>query len=183
VSCRTPANTWGLKRYEQAHWLHFVTFSATIALLPASPDARRIVEQTLEQVRLWYVFYLTGYVVMPEHLHLLLSEPEHAKLSTALQMLKQITAHKLISYAPPMFSGKPATTTSTYGESTNGIEKLRYIHRNPVQRGLCESPEDWEWSSFRHHLRGVEGVVEIESQWTARRREQLGVTVRLMHRA
>ena len=30
------------------------------------------------------------------------------------------------------------------------IEKLRYIHRNPVKRGLCAAPEDWEWSSFRH---------------------------------
>jgi putative transposase len=30
-------------------------------------------------------------------------------------------------------------------------EKLRYIHRNPVKLGLCERPEDWEWSSFRHY--------------------------------
>lgn len=140
-------------------------------------------EQTLEQVRLWYVFYLTGYVVMPEHVHLLLSEPEHAKLSTALQMLKLITAHKLIAYAPADVFWQARYYDFNLWSEHKRIEKLRYIHRNPVQRGLCESPEDWEWSSFRHHLRGVEGVVEIESQWTARRREQLGVTVRLMHRA
>jgi putative transposase len=140
-------------------------------------------EQTLEQVRLWYVFYLTGYVVMPEHVHLLLSEPEHAKLSTALQMLKLITAHKLISYAPADVFWQARYYDFNVWSEHKRIEKLRYIHRNPVQHGLCESPEDWEWSSFRHHLRGVEGAVEIESQWTARRREQLGVTVRLMHRA
>jgi putative transposase len=51
------------------------------------------------------------------------------------------------------------------------IEKLRYIHRNPVKRGLVEGPEDWRWSSFVHYAMGTEGVVEIESQWTARRRE------------
>jgi putative transposase len=54
------------------------------------------------------------------------------------------------------------------------VEELRYIHRNPVKRGLAKSPEDWAWSSFRHYLSGVEGVVEIESQWTARKREQMG---------
>jgi len=50
------------------------------------------------------------------------------------------------------------------------IEKLRYMHRNPVARGLVEKPEDWPWSSFRHYATGVEGAVEIESQWTAFRR-------------
>jgi hypothetical protein len=54
------------------------------------------------------------------------------------------------------------------------IEKLRYIHRNPVRRGLVEKPEDWPWSSFRHYATGVEGVVEIESEWTARKRERMG---------
>jgi hypothetical protein len=52
------------------------------------------------------------------------------------------------------------------------VEKLRYIHRNPVQRGLCGKPEDWEWSSFRYYATGAEGRVEIESQWTARKRER-----------
>src|SRR5438094_5444032 len=53
--------------------------------------------------------------------------------------------------------------------------RLRYIHRNPVKRGLVEEPQDWPWSSFRHYLSGAEGVVEIESQWTARKRERMGV--------
>jgi hypothetical protein len=51
-------------------------------------------------------------------------------------------------------------------------EKLRYIHRNPVKRGLCERPDDWEWSSFRHYATGIEGRVEIESEWAARKRER-----------
>jgi hypothetical protein len=52
------------------------------------------------------------------------------------------------------------------------VEKLRYIHRNPVMRGLVGRPEDWIWSSFRHYLTGKESIVEIESHWTARRRQQ-----------
>ena len=46
-------------------------------------------------------------------------------------------------------------------------EKLRYMHRNPVKRGLVEKPEDWPWSRFRHYATGLKGTVEIESQWTA----------------
>jgi len=41
------------------------------------------------------------------------------------------------------------------------IEKLRYMHRNPVQRGLVESPEQWRWSSFRWYLCGEAGPVRI----------------------
>jgi putative transposase len=52
------------------------------------------------------------------------------------------------------------------------VEKLRYVHCNPVQRGLCNSAEEWEWSSFRHYATGCEGRVEIESEWTARKRER-----------
>ena len=55
------------------------------------------------------------------------------------------------------------------------VEKLRYIHRNPVKRGLVERPEDWLWSSFHHYLTGEEGMVEIESHWTATRREKQGI--------
>jgi putative transposase len=50
-------------------------------------------------------------------------------------------------------------------------EKLKYIHRNPVTRGLVEKPEDWAWSSYRHYATGVEGAIEIESFWTAWKRD------------
>jgi putative transposase len=46
------------------------------------------------------------------------------------------------------------------------VEKLRYIHRNPVTRGLVKKPEDYPWSSFRHWATGERGFVEIESHWT-----------------
>jgi hypothetical protein len=57
------------------------------------------------------------------------------------------------------------------------VEKLHYIRCNPVKRGLCERPEDWAWSSFLHHATGAEGQVEIESEWTARRRERAAGTL------
>ena len=48
--------------------------------------------------------------------------------------------------------------------------RLRYIHRNPVRRGLVAKPEDWRWSSYRHDQTGMHGTVEIEPEWTARER-------------
>jgi putative transposase len=52
------------------------------------------------------------------------------------------------------------------------VEKLKYIHRNPVERNLVEKPEDWPWSSFRPYATGEIGRVEIESEWTWNRRER-----------
>ncbi len=60
------------------------------------------------------------------------------------------------------------------------MEKLRYIHHNPAKVGLVERSDDWLWSSFHHYLTGEEGVVEIESHWTATRRENQG---NLSHRS
>ncbi len=52
-----------------------------------SGSARDVFEQTLERVRRWYDFYSVGYLVMPEHAHLLVSEPERSSLAVALRML------------------------------------------------------------------------------------------------
>ena len=47
------------------------------------------------------------------------------------------------------------------GTGREYIEKLRYIHRNPVKRGLVESPELWRWSSYRDYWLGERGKVKI----------------------
>jgi hypothetical protein len=52
------------------------------------------------------------------------------------------------------------------------VEKIDYIHSNPVTRGLAEKPEDWPWSSSRHWITGEPGRIEIESHWTWTRRER-----------
>ena len=44
------------------------------------------------------------------------------------------------------------------------IEKLRYMHRNPVKRGLVERPEQWKWSSFRAYFYGETGAVWVKAQ-------------------
>ena len=165
---------WGLKRYQETRDLHFVTFSCYHrAPLLDSPRARDIFVVILEKTRCWYGFYLVGYVVMPEHVHLLMSEPERGNLALALQMLKQNVSHELLANGKRFWQER-YYDFNVWSEKKR-VEKLRYIHRNPVMRGLALHPEDWQWSSFRHYVTGAENAVEIESQWTARRREQLGI--------
>jgi hypothetical protein len=59
----------------------------------------------------------------------------------------------------------------TGGENQRRVPALP----NPVRRGLVARPEDWKWSSARHYSTGEKGAVEIESHWTARRRQLLGL--------
>jgi putative transposase len=50
------------------------------------------------------------------------------------------------------------------GPDRKRIEKLRYMHRNPVKRELVERPEQWKWSSFRAYLYGEVGAVRVHDQ-------------------
>jgi putative transposase len=137
-------------------------------------------ELALERVRQSYELCVYGYVVMPEHVHLLVSEPEGSDLAHAMQSLKQGVARTLALRAAESFWQARYYDFNVWNEK-KFLQKLRYIHRNPVTRGLVERPEDWEWSSYRHYLTGQRGIVEIESQWTARWRERAGIfpTVKL----
>ena len=100
---------------------------------------------------------------MPEHAHLLISEPERGSLALALalQMLKQRVSQKLRGGSRTPF-WQPRYYDFNVWSERKRVEKLRYLHRNPVGRGLVASAEDWAWSSFRHYITGEAGVVEIE---------------------
>ena len=130
---------------------------------PAAARARSAFERSLEQTRIGYGFCLTGYAVMPEHVHLLVSEREARSLAAALQALKQPVARTLALRAAEPFWQARYYGFNVWSEETR-VEKLRSIHRNPVKRGLVEKPEDWQWSSFRHYRTGMRGTVEIESE-------------------
>jgi putative transposase len=157
-----------LIRIQQSKQSHFVTFSCY------GREARLTEESTcqafldsLERVRRRRGIRLYGYVLMPEHVHLLMSEPEHGLLCGALQALKISVARRA--------GGGTMWQRRYYDRNVcdheEFVEKLRYIHRNPVARGLCARPQEWPWSSFQHYLTAEMSVVEIESEWTAMRRE------------
>jgi putative transposase len=174
---------WGLKRYQETRQLHFITFGCYHrAPLLGTAHARDTFLSALERVRRWYGFYVVGYVVMPEHVHLLISEPESGSLALALQTMKQIVSRAL---RQPGVT-KPFWQARYYDfnvwSDRERVEKLRYLHR-PVKRRLVDEPEDWPWSSFRHYLTGAPCPVKVESPWTARRREHMGIFPKVSRRA
>ncbi len=152
----------------QTHFVTFCCYRRRPSFTP--PTSRRVFEAALERVRRNFGLCVYGYVVMPEHVHLLLSEPPHGTLAEAIKSLKQGVARRLIGTAEHFWQKRYYDFNVRNGRQF--VEKLRYIHRNPVARGLCERPEEWEWSSFRQWATGCEGGVEIECEWTARRRER-----------
>ena len=160
-----------LIRYQESTDFHFLTFSCDRRLPRlAQGDGYAIFEQELERVRQRYEFVVTGYVLMPEHVHLLVSEPKQTTLRSVIQVLKQQTSRKLKSPQEPQF-WLPRYYDFNVWNYAKLSEKLKYMHRNPVVRGLVDKPESWPWSSFRHYATGEIGAVEIESEWTARKRE------------
>jgi putative transposase len=167
----------GLVRFQKCGVFHFITFSCYRRQALLSERAGYAVfEQALEQVRRRYSLVVAGYVVMPEHVHLLVNEPPSGSLSVVIQVLKQATSRELKLESEAQFRQRRYYDFSVWTDQKR-IEKLRYMHRNPVGRGLAAKPEDWPWSSFRHYATGHEGTVEIESGWTARRRELRGAVL------
>ena len=160
-----------LKRLHSSGQSHFITFSCWHRRHNLRDQAaRRIFEAALERVRRSFDLRIYAYVVKPDHVHLLLSEPHCGTLADAIKSLKQRVSRRLIGEAPHFWQKRYYDfNVRTHDQF---VEKLRYIHRNPVKKGLCARPEDWEWSSFRHYATGCDGPVEIESEWTARKREQ-----------
>ena len=179
------------RRYGQRH-LHFITCSCYQRLpLFASVRSRNLFVKILGEVRDRYGFLLGGYVVMPEHIHLLISEPGRGTPSTVMQVLKQRVSrrlrHKPRKRAPSQQlrlpfrdahdflpnSGSPASTISRvrallgarrkYVRSqTKFVEKLHYMHMNPLKRKLVTHPRDWPWSSFSFYAKKESGLVRID---------------------
>ena len=126
--------------------------------------------KVLEQTRKKYQFVVAGYVVMPEHVHLLIGEPKIEDPSRVMQVLKQRvslqcrakkTAANIFSEQVPAAFWQPQSYDFNVRTEKKYVEKLNYIHSNPVRRGLVESPELWPWSSFRHYWLGEEGPVKV----------------------
>ncbi len=161
--------TQGLVRKQNRGDFHFITFSCDQRRpYLARPEARDLVEDALERMRLRYQFVLAGYVVMPEHVHLLVGEPTAGPLDSMLQGLK-VSVSKRRPESPFWLSRYYDFNVFS---ADKRVEKLRYMHRNPVVRGLVGKPEDWLWSSFRHYAFGENRTVEVESDWTAARRDR-----------
>ena len=167
-----------LKRFYGRNDLHFVTFSCyrRRPYLGTVRSRNRFLK-ILGEVRRRYVFELVGYVVMPEHVHLLIGEPLKGNPSKVLQVLKQkvsramrsgkIGAGKQLELRfgadedeSPAFWQRRFYDFNVWNEKKLK-EKLNYMHRNPVDRELVKHPRDWPWSSWSFYEKG-EGLIRMD---------------------
>jgi len=177
----------GLHRCYGSGYLHFITTSCYQRLpLLARAENRDLFLQVLEQVRRRYGFVVVGYVVMPEHVHLLLSEPERGHPSLVMQVLKQGVARRLLCRLRRERDPRQGELWDIALEQQHiwqkrfydfavwtaekRQEKLHYIHQNPVRRGLALEPEHWQWSSARDYLGGEAGPVLVNEPLRAEMR-------------
>jgi putative transposase len=164
---------WGLKRYYRTGSLHFITWSCYRRKpLLGNPARRDLLLAVLERMRVRYRFAVIGY-------------DSHARTRTSADFrtlgfrtydlaipLKIIQAVKLSASRRLTIAGE---FSGRFWQSRfydfnlwspqKEVEKLRYMHRNPVVRGLVASPEDWRWSSYRSYAYGEAGLVRI-NDWT-----------------
>jgi putative transposase len=169
----------GLRRRYGLRHLHFITCSCYRRLpLFASTRAKNLFVKILGGVRDRYGFSLVGYVVMPEHIHLLISEPARGTPSTVIQVLKQRVSRRLrrkkrgptgqlnLIFASggdplPRFWQRRFYDFNVWSRG-KWKEKVNYMHANPVTRKLVKHPKDWPWSSWSFYEKGEEGLIRMD---------------------
>jgi putative transposase len=167
-----------IRHYGRGH-LHFITFTCYRRLpLLRSVRARNVFVQILGEVRERYGFSLVGYVVMPEHIHLLISEPVKGTPSTVIQVLKQrvsrclrrkrrAPAGQLNLIFPSGDDSMPRFWQRRFYDFNvwslkKKVEKLHYMHMNPLKRKLVDHPKDWPWSSFSFYANPKYGLIRVD---------------------
>lgn len=131
-------------------------------------------------------FKLLGYVVMPDHLHLLIWPFGKATVSDIMRDYKTFTSKRLIRQANVEGIEDWVRAFKRAGQETRRSDnkvwqdsywdenvyterflrqKLNYIHRNPLRAGLVEQVEDYPYSSYRNYELGEDWLIEIDQEW------------------
>jgi putative transposase len=169
-----------LKRHYGKGDLHFITFSCYERRpLLGTVRARNLFVRVMGEVRERHGFSLVGYVLMPEHVHLLISEPKKGTPSKVVEVLKQRVSRAMrgkkrrgsngqLSLKFPNEVGRLRRFWQkrfydfNVWSSEKKKEKLNYIYANPVQRKLVAHPRDWLWSSWAFYETGDSGLTRID---------------------
>jgi len=166
-----------LKRLTGRNDLHFITFCCYQRRpLLAPVRARNLAVEILREVRAKYGFSLVGYVIMPEHVHLLISESPAVPPCKVIQVFKQRMSGRMrgkkrasIRQLPLRFPEAPGELRRFWQRRYYDFnvysrkklwEKLQYMHANPVTRRLVDHPKDWPWSSWSFYATG-DGILKI----------------------
>ncbi|MGB7435780.1 MAG: transposase [Candidatus Acidiferrum sp.] len=157
-----------LKRYVGHRDLHFINFTCYHQRkLLGNASARDVAVKLLGETRKQFGFELLGYVIMPEHVHLLISESSGAAPARVIQVFKQRSSHQMRgSFAEDAGAlwrfWQPRYYDLNVFTEKKLREKLDCMHMNPVRENLVSDPRDWPWSSWTFYERG-EGLLVMDS--------------------
>lgn len=168
-----------MRRREVPGGVRFITFSCQRRLpLLGRAEIRDAFATALALARQRHGFELFAWVVMPEHVHLMARPRRDTALHLALRSLKTSVAKRIVLRwqhlrAPVLDSLCAADGAVRFWQKGGGFDRnvrdvdefcreVRYIHRNPVERGLARTPEEWTWSSVRWWMGAREGELECD---------------------
>ncbi|HCS55587.1 transposase [Rubinisphaera sp.] len=150
------------RQYQDQLYCHFVTFSCHRRRNLLQPDPpKRILLGKLNQQLSRQSATCVGFVVMPDHMHLLVWFPETGQISRFMQTWKRLSSHAIrkwweenrqnYSMSFDLSEGiwTPKYFSFEVSEQQKLSEKLNYLHLNPVRAGLVDRAVDWKWSSAR----------------------------------
>ena len=166
---------------------HYITIVAFDRLPIFNSDrACSLFIETLSEIKLLHPFKLVGYVIMPDHVHLIIN-PQNPEISVILRKLKGksarlildwlITEHRDRSLEKLRITAKDRQY-AVWQKDSSLIDlispkflrqKLDYIHLNPVRARLCDAPHGWRWSSYNAYLpAGIDDApikVDLNPYW------------------
>ena len=161
---------------------HELTFSCFQGRAFLSRDrTRKYFAEAVERARARHPFDVWAYVIMPEHVHLLIwPREERYDVSGILWSIKQSVARRAVGWLQrenpegltALATGRKAQPYRFWqdgGGYDRNIRKARtlrlsidYIHNNPVRRGLTDLAEEWPWSSCRDWLTDEAGLIRLD---------------------
>jgi len=175
-----------LRRIDGKCDARFLTFSCFQRLPLLTRDrTRQWTVEAIERARDKHGFELWAFVLMPEHVHLLIfPQPIQPKVGSILSTIKLSVSMRAVRWAkkhPPAFLDRlvdrapDGSVTHRFWQRGGGYDRnlwspkhiretIDYIHRNPAERGLCKRPEDWTWSSIRAFRDPEAGPLRIDRQ-------------------
>ncbi len=157
-----------LRHYDNLGTARFITFSCyrRIKLLE-NETAIQLFLNHLDAARKHYEIKVFGYVIMPEHLHLVLYPTKTVELGKVIGEIKSRSARVIFAEWQKIGLGDMSNLKIVangkcgykfwqkrcYDHNCRTpetvLEKIQYCHNNPVKRSLADTPSDWKWSSYR----------------------------------
>jgi REP element-mobilizing transposase RayT len=132
-------------------------------------------------------YAILAYVLMPNHFHLIIKKNNNSDISKIVANLKRITSKEITEYLycnrflellgqlkrgaqkEPQHCKiwKPRFDCFVINNEETLVQKIEYVHYNPVKAGLVDKPEKWPYSSARNYAGNCSSFVDVDVNWNS----------------